>query len=413
LRAAATISVAVTAAALTAAAGFTPAMAAKADGPVLLTGQVWNDANGDGIKTAAEQKNGVAGVTITVRYADGTPLTQVTGADGKYKFEKLRAAEVDVTVTPPISDLEWHFSPTDATKDEQNDSDFVSQYNKDAEPPYTGVDHVKLQGEHVKRDAGISSDGDIPQPTGTGVVQGKVWNDKNRNGVYDKGSEQGVAGLPVLLFAGVDETPAPGDETTTQELVKRLAARPHALADAGSPVTTDHWGNYRFGKVLPGSYFIAIPPGPVKDGDTTDMWKFTKANVGTDDTIDSDVTVNETEDLAMSKSFTIDAKTQKVEIDAGVYTGPDPQPTASSSEGPGPVPTPSASIKPTPKPTPSVSASASAVPTASAVPAPGGGGSLPVTGAAIGGIVSAAVLLIGGGVALTVLARRRRGTPTA
>ena len=57
--------------------------------------------------------------------------------------------------------------------------------------------------------------------------------------------------------------------------------------------------------------------------------------------------------------------------------------------------------------------SPSTSPTVTATPAPGGGGSLPTTGAALTGLLGAGVLLIGGGIGITVLARRRRSAPGA
>lgn len=63
-------------------------------------------------------------------------------------------------------------------------------------------------------------------------------------------------------------------------------------------------------------------------------------------------------------------------------------------------------VKPSPTVTPSESASPS--PTASPSSTPGGGGSeLPRTGASVGWLISAATLLVGAGVGLIALARRR------
>jgi hypothetical protein len=421
LRAAATASVAVTAAALSAAIGFSPAMASAAGvltartvpaASTILHGQVWNDVNRDGIKTAEEQKHGVAGVTITVRYPDNSVREAVTDQDGKYSIDKLSQAEVVVTVTPPVSDLDWRFSAPDQTKDEQNDSDFVEQYNADATPPYTGTDSFALDYKDMKRDAGISSDGDIPQPEGKGTVKGHVWNDEDHDGIFDDG-EKGVAGAPVYLYPGEDATPAPAEETTEQEMAKHLTARQALAPDDISPLAiTDKDGKYVFRKVFDGTYQIAVGSGPLVDGQITHAWKFSKADAGSDDTVDSDVAIGENDELAFSKAFTVKGNSI-TQLDALVYTGGDdePSPSPSTSASPDPEPTPSATTTPSPGVTPS--AGASAIPTASATPAPGGGGSLPVTGAAIGGFVGAAVLLISGGIALTVLARRRRSTPAA
>ena len=78
----------------------------------------------------------------------------------------------------------------------------------------------------------------------------------------------------------------------------------------------------------------------------------------------------------------------KVDVDAGVFRDePSPSPSASATADP------SASNSP------------------SAAPAPGtAGGSLPKTGLAIGGFLLAGAVLIGGGTALTLAARKRRTT---
>jgi LPXTG-motif cell wall-anchored protein len=74
-------------------------------------------------------------------------------------------------------------------------------------------------------------------------------------------------------------------------------------------------------------------------------------------------------------------------------------------EKPTPTPTPTATETPAPTPT--------ATPTATAPPGGGGGGDLPVTGAAVGGIVGAAAVLLAIGAGLFLLARRRRINFTA
>ncbi|GAA3518570.1 LPXTG cell wall anchor domain-containing protein [Actinocatenispora rupis] len=68
-----------------------------------------------------------------------------------------------------------------------------------------------------------------------------------------------------------------------------------------------------------------------------------------------------------------------------------------------------ASTSPSVSPSASPSAT-SAAPVASS-PAPGAGGGLPVTGTSLTAFIAAAVVLIGGGAALFVLARKRRATP--
>ncbi|TNU75032.1 choice-of-anchor A family protein [Miniimonas arenae] len=78
---------------------------------------------------------------------------------------------------------------------------------------------------------------------------------------------------------------------------------------------------------------------------------------------------------------------------------PTPEPTVTPTPTPEPTVTPTATQTPTPAPTPTT-----AGPSASASAPAGGGGSLPSTGAAVGGVLAGAAALIGLGV---LLVRRR------
>jgi hypothetical protein len=92
----------------------------------------------------------------------------------------------------------------------------------------------------------------------------------------------------------------------------------------------------------------------------------------------------------------------------------DETPTATAT--PTPTPTPTVSASPTASPSVSAEPSASASPSPSTgvatasppVPEGGGGSSLPVTGVKLAGLVLGAAALLGVGVALVLLARRRR-----
>jgi hypothetical protein len=66
----------------------------------IITGQVWNDLNGNGAKDAAEP--GLAGATITLKDRFGAPLqTWVTGSNGLFRFAGLLPGTYIVAETNP------------------------------------------------------------------------------------------------------------------------------------------------------------------------------------------------------------------------------------------------------------------------------------------------------------------------
>ena len=69
---------------------------------------VWNDLDRDGIQDVGEP--GIAGVTLTITKADGSPVTDIYGnavtttttdANGHYLFANLPPGSYKVTVTNP------------------------------------------------------------------------------------------------------------------------------------------------------------------------------------------------------------------------------------------------------------------------------------------------------------------------
>ncbi|MEY3641704.1 MAG: hypothetical protein RLZZ199_1509, partial [Actinomycetota bacterium] len=69
---------------------------------------VWLDSNGNGVQDSGEP--GIAGVTLSITKADGSPVTDVFGnavtttttdANGNYSFDNLPVGQYKVTVTPP------------------------------------------------------------------------------------------------------------------------------------------------------------------------------------------------------------------------------------------------------------------------------------------------------------------------
>ncbi|MBW8883442.1 MAG: hypothetical protein JF612_01415, partial [Planctomycetia bacterium] len=103
-----------------------------------------------------------------------------------------------------------------------------------------------------------------------GDIHGLVWNDINRNGLLDAG-EPGLPNALVELVATTDSVIGDADD-----FILKAAA-------------TDSAGNYSFSPVAAGQYYVRFllqPAGGIGH-------RFTTANVGSDDSIDSDVIPSE------------------------------------------------------------------------------------------------------------------------
>lgn len=203
------------------------------------------------------------------------------------------------------------------------------------------------------------------------AIGGTIWHDKDGNGLREKG-EPLVAGVSVGLFR------MKGDDDA--ELVKAL----DELAV----------GKYSFAHQPAGTYrIVVITPD--------NSWTFTKANAG-DDTKDSDVVgvplgndkalapkarkkllakladpadPAEPTEIGVSDEIVLDGAKKVLAVDAGLVK-------VAASTPPG-------------------------------TPAPGDGGSLPTTGASLPIALGSGGALLAGGIALTVLARRRRSAAEA
>ncbi|HPM80594.1 MAG TPA: SdrD B-like domain-containing protein, partial [Candidatus Anammoximicrobium sp.] len=116
-----------------------------------------------------------------------------------------------------------------------------------------------------------------------------VWSDDNANGVQDSG-EPGVPGVLVrLIGGGADFVIGTSDDTT-------------------SATTTDSNGFYQFGSLTPGTQYqvqFSVPSGYI-------VW--TQANVGSDDTIDSDAN----QSSGRTPIVTLAAAEDNITLDAGL-----------------------------------------------------------------------------------------------
>ncbi len=211
-----------------------------------VSDRVWFDADRDGIQDAAEA--GIAGVTVTLVKADGSPAVdangapiaaQVTAADGLYFFDDVPAGQYYVAFTTVPAGMQ--FTQALAGTDRATDSDAEPATGKTAvftlgvgaanTRPVTAADTGAVLAEYLNPtiDAGIT-------PVQYAVGD-SVWIDADKDGVRDA-SEKPQAGVTVNLIDAAGKTIA-----TTK---------------------TDKNGRYVFDAVAAGTYtvqFTGLPKG--------------------------------------------------------------------------------------------------------------------------------------------------------
>ena len=151
---------------------------------------------------------------------------------------------------------------------------------------------------------------DFPQPTATptpapGSIGDRVWNDLNRNGLQDSG-ESGISGVRVELWVDSDNNGSHDTLVTT--------------------ATTNSSGNYSFTGLNTSKRYVVKFFLPT-------CFVFTTPNVGSNDAIDSDVTV-----FSYGGTDLISLATNRntVDVDAGMYNNCTPTATATPTNTPVP-----------------------------------------------------------------------------
>jgi hypothetical protein len=181
--------------------------------------RVWYDTDQDGIQDASE--TGVPGVTVYLLDAGGNVIAStVTNGQGYYRFEDIPPGDYAVQFAPPAG---YSISPQDAGGNDGADSD--------ADPLTGTTTTISLDpGENdLTWDMGLHLMGAVPASLGN-----YVWFDVDQDGVQDAG-ETGVAGVVVQLY------------DATEKLI--------------AETVTDANGDYLFGNLAPGEYYVQfIPP---------------------------------------------------------------------------------------------------------------------------------------------------------
>ena len=175
---------------------------------VTVSGTVWNDTNGNGIRDAGE--SGRDGVTVELFNATGTRVGFTTSAgDGKYAFASQRPdTAYTLRVGPPVGLV---VSARDRGADDALDSDVDPRANALAIPPITVAQGTVVVDAGVTTAASVAGtrfidvDGDgVRGANEPGLVGALVWLDDNDNGLLDPGERSAVTADDVTYaFAGL------------------------------------------------------------------------------------------------------------------------------------------------------------------------------------------------------------------
>ncbi|WP_172820632.1 SdrD B-like domain-containing protein [Cognaticolwellia beringensis] len=241
---------------------------------------VWNDTNANGIQDLNELSNGISGVPVELMMCDAnniqtsTGITTNTNASGLYFFEGLSAGSYAVKFDLAyLTQAGYIVSPRFVGMSTDVDSD-VNPSNGTSECIDLGV-----------RDQNLTLDAGVYLPASLGD---QVWLDSDSNGVLN--NENGLDGVMVELFDCSNNSVFDifGNEVTS--------------------VFTNSTGMYNFTDLVPGNYRVKFtaPSG----------LSFTNANVGIDETIDSDAE-NFDGDMGTTTCITLGSGEQNIDVDAG------------------------------------------------------------------------------------------------
>ena len=242
---------------------------------------VWDDTDGDGIFDAGEQ--GLSGVSISLRCAGpdsmfttvDDSLLWTTSWNGSYNFWD---------VAPGTCRIETPWIPSD-----------WGGRRFSISPLHTGVDPTvdsdinpttRVSGSFVVGASTIDLDLDVGLIAGAGVVSGSAWNDRNANGLRDAGEASRTVGSLSVVSVGPDGVAQTSDDFSLYGAAGLDSWLIDSLPD-GDYYLDAHWPS--FGAV------------------------FTAQDVGTDDTIDSDVSAS-----GVSSTFLIAGGSVVDHVDVGM-----------------------------------------------------------------------------------------------
>ncbi|MEL6522481.1 MAG: SdrD B-like domain-containing protein [Pseudomonadota bacterium] len=241
--------------------------------PATVGNIVFLDNNGNGVFDAGDDV--VENVTVELLDENGSVVdTTTTDANGEYSFGGLDAGTYSVRFTPPEG-LEFT-TQSDAPADEINN-------DSDADEVTGETGQFELSPGEIENDIAA---GLISSDPGTGSISGRYFMDMNDNSIDDAGDLPVVGGTVFLADA------------STGQVFRET--------------TTDENGNYIFENLDAGLYDVRFL-------NQDEQKAFVEANVGDDDTIDSDVEQVFANGLGRTRfNVELDAGENVTDVDAGI-----------------------------------------------------------------------------------------------
>lgn len=272
--------------------------------------RVFIDRNHNGRQDADEK--GLAGVKVILKTSDnhdptylaGTsgmvqqPYTTTTNADGYYAFHNIQPGSYKVTfeLSQAQKNRGYAFVEQDSSIDAAVDSNIVDTATGETEPFEVSVNpdrQVNPNGD-ILDDATIDAGVVLQEGFATASVGDRVFIDRNGNHLQDFG-EAGLAGVKVEIVKADNTDPEWFNGT--------------AFVTAPYETTTDAYGYYSFEQLKEGRYRVRFTLTPEQARD----YQFIVANVGTDDTIDSDA-VKLDDSQALTEAFDLTAGAIRTDI---------------------------------------------------------------------------------------------------
>ncbi|HPQ21751.1 MAG TPA: SdrD B-like domain-containing protein, partial [Saprospiraceae bacterium] len=233
-----------------------------------ISGVIATDGDKDDMLDLSGIDDGIPMMIVIAKNVDGTSYISQTDENGYYSFNHLIIGDyyIQFLVMPGFL-----YSLPYIASDPLYDFDITGTNG----PGTTDIITVTQGSSTVGINAGYIDS--------RATLRGKFFLDNNANGVYD--NEDGFV------------------KNRKVELIKSSNG---LLVDY---IDTDAYGNYNFDKVIPGNYFI-------KFTELNSDWTFTTANVGNNDSIDSDI--SGANGVGTSDVFSLDYNEVKEDVYGGI-----------------------------------------------------------------------------------------------
>ncbi len=167
-----------------------------------LGNKVWDDANGDGIQDVGEI--GIPGVQVILYAANGTTVlaSAITDQTGNYSFPNLPEGSYVVGLNPATFPSNMEVTAKDITTGPDGDgaNTPTGGGDNDIDPVTNKTGIIALTAGSVN----LTVDGGLRRkPTAT--VGNLVWDDINKDGIYNSATEPGVPGVLATLYNSANQ----------------------------------------------------------------------------------------------------------------------------------------------------------------------------------------------------------------